>query len=101
MMRAQLEQRQQRQQPASSGHPAVTSRGSGASSGLRNHAAESDSPYVRLHAETPVSWQILDATTLARARAENKPIFMHIGFLADHRAYHSNTSFLFAAPYAC
>lgn len=85
MMRAQLEQRQQRQQTTSLGQsPAPASRGSGPS--LRNHAAESDSPYVRLHAETPVAWQMLDKATLARATAENKPIFMHIGFLADHRA---------------
>ncbi|KXX82366.1 Spermatogenesis-associated protein 20 [Madurella mycetomatis] len=51
---------------------------------LRNRAGESDSPYVRYHAQTPVAWQLLDAATLARATVENKPIFMHIGFLADH-----------------
>jgi hypothetical protein len=28
---------------------------------------------------------MLDADTLERAAVENKPIFMHIGFLADHR----------------
>jgi len=54
---------------------------------LTNRAGESDSPYVRLHAETPVAWQPLDEATLARATAENKPIFMHIGFLADHREF--------------
>ena len=62
----------QQQQPASFGQ-------------LRNRAIESQSPYVRLHAKTPVAWQLLDADTLKRAQAENKPIFMHIGFLADHR----------------
>ena len=54
-------------------------------SGLRNRARESRSPYVRLHAETPVAWQPVDESTLALAVSQNKPIFMHIGFLADHR----------------
>lgn len=54
---------------------------------LTNRAGESDSPYVRLHANTPVAWQLLDDATLQRATAENKPIFMHIGFLADHREF--------------
>lgn len=52
---------------------------------LQNRASESDSPYVRKHADTPVAWQFLDQATLERAKDENKPIFMHIGFLADHR----------------
>jgi hypothetical protein len=81
MMRAQLEQRQQRHHPE---RGAAHVRGS-AFPDLRNRAGESDSPYVRRHADTPVAWQFLDAETLARATAENKPIFMHIGFLADHR----------------
>jgi hypothetical protein len=98
MMRAQLKQRQQQQQqqqqqrgPGSAGdgpsHGSSlgSSRAAPAFPDLRNCAAESDSPYVRRHADTPVSWQVLDADTLARAEAENKPIFMHIGFLADHR----------------
>ncbi|KAK0725819.1 hypothetical protein B0H67DRAFT_481195 [Lasiosphaeris hirsuta] len=51
---------------------------------LRNHARESSSPYVQRHGDTPVAWQLLDAKTLDRAVKENKPIFMHIGFLADH-----------------
>lgn len=52
---------------------------------LQNRASESGSPYVRKHADTPVAWQFLDQATLGRAKDENKPIFMHIGFLADHR----------------
>jgi hypothetical protein len=83
-MRAQLEQRQQRHHPE---RGAAAVRGS-VFPELRNRASESDSPYVRRHADTPVAWQMLDAATLARATAENKPIFMHIGFLADHRAFH-------------
>ncbi|KAL2157898.1 hypothetical protein VTH06DRAFT_4953 [Thermothelomyces fergusii] len=80
MMRTHLGQRQQRQ---------TFERGDAGTGGsalppLRNRARESDSPYVRRHADTPVAWQLLDAETLARATTENKPIFMHIGFQADH-----------------
>ncbi|KAK3489020.1 uncharacterized protein B0T23DRAFT_342117 [Neurospora hispaniola] len=67
------------------GAPATSNTQQPASFGqLRNRAAESQSPYVRVHAKTPVAWQLLNADTLKRAQAENKPIFMHIGFLADH-----------------
>lgn len=70
------------------GTPATSNTQQPASFGqLRNRAAESQSPYVRVHAKTPVAWQLLNADTLKRAQAENKPIFMHIGFLADHRMF--------------
>ncbi|KAK3937604.1 hypothetical protein QBC46DRAFT_392440 [Diplogelasinospora grovesii] len=55
-----------------------------AAAALRNRALESNSPYVRRHAETPVAWQLLDADTLALAKAVNRPIFMHTGFHACH-----------------
>ncbi|KAK4124758.1 hypothetical protein N657DRAFT_570700 [Parathielavia appendiculata] len=93
MMRAQLEQRQQRHHPE---RGAATVRGS-VFPDLRNRAGESDSPYVRRHTDTPVAWQMLDAATLARATAENKPIFMHIGFLADHHC-HLTTQDSFSNP---
>ncbi|KAK4461240.1 spermatogenesis-associated protein 20 [Cladorrhinum samala] len=66
-------------------------------SGLRNRARESRSPYVRLHAETPVAWQPVDESTLALAVSQNKPIFMHIGFLADHLC-HLSTQDSFSNP---
>ncbi|KAK4183697.1 spermatogenesis-associated protein 20 [Podospora australis] len=77
MMSARLQEEQQQQQPAHSA--AVHS-----SSSLRNRAGENNSPYVRLHAETPVAWQPISAETLALAASQNKPIFLHVGFLADH-----------------
>ncbi len=96
MMRAQLEQSQQRRPQPDQGGATNAARGGTSSSSasapapsglpnLQSAAAESDSPYVRRHADTPVAWRALDEDTLARAAAENKPIFMHIGFLADHR----------------
>ncbi|KAK4451093.1 hypothetical protein QBC34DRAFT_401340 [Podospora aff. communis PSN243] len=98
MMRAQLQQQQQ-QQPAPDGEAvptadasspahAPTLTGSTADSDdttpLRNRAGESRSPYVRRHADTLVAWQPLNKATLEYSTRENKPIFMHIGFLADH-----------------
>ncbi|KAK3996242.1 spermatogenesis-associated protein 20 [Cladorrhinum sp. PSN332] len=66
-------------------------------SSLQNRARESRSPYVRLHAETPVAWQPVDESTLTLAVSQNKPIFMHIGFLADHLC-HLSTQDSFSNP---
>ncbi|SPQ19855.1 3d66a7d9-b5a8-4162-9903-cb760fc8b09c [Thermothielavioides terrestris] len=93
MMRTPLEQRPQRHHV---GRGAAGAPGS-ALPALQNRAGESDSPYVRRHADTPVAWQMLDADTLERAAAENKPIFMHIGFLADHLC-HLTTQDSFSNP---
>lgn len=93
MMSAQLQQ----QQPAADGAapPALgnQSLGSDELPPVRNRASESKSPYVFLHADTPVAWQPMSEETLARAKAENKPIYMHIGFLADHRKLFSAVAF--------
>ncbi|EAQ90102.1 hypothetical protein CHGG_06721 [Chaetomium globosum CBS 148.51] len=93
MMRAQLKQGQPQQQPEHS----AAGTGSSTFPELQNRASESDSPYVRRHADTPVAWQMLNADTLTRATAENKPIFMHIGFQADHLC-HLTTQDSFSNP---
>ncbi|CAK7568640.1 MAG: hypothetical protein SEPTF4163_006637 [Sporothrix epigloea] len=51
---------------------------------LRNRAADSNSPYVRAQAETLVHWQLFDNEAIQHAKKEDKPIFLHIGFLACH-----------------
>ncbi|KAL8387510.1 hypothetical protein RB595_009856 [Gaeumannomyces hyphopodioides] len=51
---------------------------------LLNRAGDSSSPYLRAHQDTPVAWQLLDDEAIARARRENKLIFLHIGFKACH-----------------
>jgi uncharacterized protein YyaL (SSP411 family) len=56
------------------------------SNSLRNRAGESNSPYVRAHADTPVAWQLLDNGAIGRAKKENKLIFLNIGFRACHCA---------------
>jgi uncharacterized protein YyaL (SSP411 family) len=49
-----------------------------------NHLAGEKSPYLLQHAHNPVDWYPWEADALARARAENKPIFLSIGYAACH-----------------
>ncbi|KXJ93836.1 hypothetical protein Micbo1qcDRAFT_231472 [Microdochium bolleyi] len=51
---------------------------------LQNRAGDSKNPFIRAHADTLVHWQLLDDEAIARAKAENKLIFLSIGFLASH-----------------
>jgi len=51
---------------------------------LKNRLANAASPYLRQHAENPVAWQPWDEEALARARAEDKPVFLSIGYAACH-----------------
>jgi len=50
----------------------------------RNHLAGETSPYLRQHAENPVDWYPWSPEALAKARAENKPILLSIGYSACH-----------------
>ena len=49
-----------------------------------NRLAEETSPYLLQHADNPVHWHPWGADALARARAENKPILLSIGYAACH-----------------
>jgi hypothetical protein len=49
-----------------------------------NHLIHSTSPYLLQHANNPVDWYPWGAEALARARTENKPIFLSIGYAACH-----------------
>ncbi len=51
---------------------------------LSNRLAGHPSPYLALHAGDPVAWQEWDAETVARARRENKLLFVSIGYFACH-----------------
>jgi uncharacterized protein YyaL (SSP411 family) len=51
---------------------------------LRNHLAEETSPYLLQHADNPVDWYPWGGTALARAKQENKPILLSIGYSACH-----------------
>jgi uncharacterized protein YyaL (SSP411 family) len=49
-----------------------------------NALAQETSPYLRQHAENPVDWLAWGAVALERARAEDKPLLVSIGYSACH-----------------
>jgi uncharacterized protein len=51
---------------------------------LRNHLADETSPYLLQHADNPVEWYPWGEAALRRARQENKPILLSIGYSACH-----------------
>jgi uncharacterized protein len=51
---------------------------------LPNRLAGETSPYLRQHAANPVDWYPWGEEALARARAEDKPILLSIGYSACH-----------------
>jgi uncharacterized protein len=51
---------------------------------LRNHLAEETSPYLLQHADNPVEWYPWGEAALRKAKQENKPILLSIGYSACH-----------------
>jgi hypothetical protein len=51
---------------------------------MPNRLASEASPYLRDHAENPVDWYPWGEEALSRAKAEDKPIFLSIGYSACH-----------------
>ncbi|HWP63727.1 MAG TPA: thioredoxin domain-containing protein [Candidatus Binatia bacterium] len=49
-----------------------------------NRLAKETSPYLLQHAHNPVDWYPWGEEAFARARAEDKPIFLSIGYAACH-----------------
>ncbi len=49
-----------------------------------NRLSTSTSPYLLQHAHNPVDWHPWGEEALAKARTENKPIFLSIGYAACH-----------------
>src|SRR4030095_8111393 len=49
-----------------------------------NKLSTSTSPYLLQHAHNPVNWYPWSEETLIKARTENKPIFLSIGYAACH-----------------
>jgi len=47
---------------------------------VANRLARESSPYLLLHAENPVDWYAWGEEALARARREDKPIFLSVGY---------------------
>jgi uncharacterized protein YyaL (SSP411 family) len=51
---------------------------------MPNHLAAESSPYLLQHQNNPVDWYPWGPEALGRAKAENKPIFLSIGYSACH-----------------
>src|SRR3954464_15330900 len=49
-----------------------------------NHLVGEPSPYLEQHAHNPVDWYPWGEAALARAKLENKPIFLSIGYSTCH-----------------
>ncbi|MCX8067664.1 MAG: thioredoxin domain-containing protein, partial [Anaerolineae bacterium] len=51
---------------------------------MPNRLIYETSPYLRQHAENPVDWYPWGEEALEKARREDKPIFLSIGYAACH-----------------
>lgn len=51
---------------------------------MTNHLAQSQSLYLRKHAENPIDWFPWCDAALEKAQRENKPIFLSIGYSSCH-----------------
>lgn len=51
---------------------------------MKNHLADQNSPYLVQHASNPVEWFPWGPDALEKARREDKPIFLSIGYAACH-----------------
>ncbi|MFM8430456.1 MAG: DUF255 domain-containing protein, partial [Holophagaceae bacterium] len=51
---------------------------------MPNRLNQSLSPYLIQHANNPVDWYPWSEEALVKARKENKPIFLSIGYSACH-----------------
>ena len=49
---------------------------------LENQLKHHPAPYLAMHGDDPVHWQQWNAQTLERARRENKPLFVSVGFFS-------------------
>lgn len=53
-------------------------------SGAQNRLAASDSPYLREHSDNPVNWYEWGSEALRKAKKENKPLIISIGYASCH-----------------
>jgi uncharacterized protein YyaL (SSP411 family) len=51
---------------------------------MPNHLSNSNSPYLLQHQHNPVDWYPWGEEALTKAKTENKPIFLSIGYAACH-----------------
>jgi uncharacterized protein YyaL (SSP411 family) len=56
----------------------------GSATALQNRLASSSSRYLQQHADNPVAWYPWGEEAFARAKKENKPIFVSVGYSTCH-----------------
>lgn len=66
--------------PHSAARPDYADSKTGQHSGPANQLARESSPYLLLHAHNPVNWYPWGPAAFEKARQENKPIFLSIGY---------------------
>jgi len=49
-----------------------------------NLLGQETSPYLLQHADNPVDWHAWNPASLAKAKSENKPVLLSIGYSACH-----------------
>lgn len=49
-----------------------------------NHLKNETSPYLKQHAENPVDWYSWGSEAFLKAKKENKPVFLSIGYSTCH-----------------
>lgn len=54
------------------------------SNDFQNRLAQSSSPYLKEHADNPVDWYEWGAEALEKAKKENKPLIISVGYSACH-----------------
>jgi len=52
--------------------------------GAENSLAHHPSPYLAMHADDPVDWQIWNEAVIEQARQQNKLIFVSVGYFSCH-----------------
>src|SRR5579871_4434685 len=51
---------------------------------MPNRLSQETSPYLKQHADNPVDWYAWGEEALAKARSEDKPILLSVGYSACH-----------------
>ncbi|MBQ0740975.1 DUF255 domain-containing protein, partial [Aquimarina celericrescens] len=51
---------------------------------IENNLVNATSPYLLQHANNPVNWEEWSPEVLDRAKKENKPLLISIGYAACH-----------------
>ncbi|MFQ5502275.1 MAG: DUF255 domain-containing protein, partial [Phycisphaerae bacterium] len=70
--------------PTNKGEHAMTTAEKETTHKFTNPLINATSPYLLQHAHNPVNWYPWGPEALERARKENKPIFLSIGYSACH-----------------